>query len=148
MVGRDAVVVTVFCDDKKKYLSTSLTNEEQVEPECKTPGTEPCSVGTVGRACEFCHRRVVAHGESGAVTSTDIVRAPQPCHSKRSLRSEESLFDRRPARRNCSGKFSAMNEREVGLLRHGTHRDDELAAEQVLVEMIQRFRRMQFMSMH
>jgi hypothetical protein len=71
--------------------------------------------------------------ERGAVTSTDIVR-----HSERSLRSEESLFDRR----NPSGKFSAMNEREVGLLRHGTHRDDELAAEQVPVEMIQRLRRM------
>jgi hypothetical protein len=36
--------------------------------------------------------------------------------------------------------YSATNEREVDLLRHGTHRDDELAAEQVLVKMIQRFR--------
>ena len=66
-------------------------------------------------------------------------RTGQPRHPERSLRSEESLFDR-PAGRNSSGKFNAMNERDVSLLRHGTHRDDELAAQQVLVEMIQRLR--------
>jgi cysteine synthase len=37
MVGPDAVVVTVFCDDNKKYLRTALTNEEPVKPEYKTP---------------------------------------------------------------------------------------------------------------
>jgi cysteine synthase len=55
MVARDAVVVTVFCDDSKKYLSTGLTHEEPVKPEYKTPEIELLSVGTVGRACEFCH---------------------------------------------------------------------------------------------
>jgi cysteine synthase len=55
MVGRDAVVVTVFCDDSKKYLSTALTHEEPAKPEYKTPEIELLSVGTVGRACEFCH---------------------------------------------------------------------------------------------
>ena len=55
MVGPDAVVVTVFCHDNKKYLSTALTNEEPVKPEYKTPEIELLSVGTVGRACEFCH---------------------------------------------------------------------------------------------
>jgi cysteine synthase len=53
--GRDAVVVTVFCYDNKKYLSTALANEEPVKPEYKTPEIELLSVGTVGRACEFCH---------------------------------------------------------------------------------------------
>jgi len=55
MVGPDAVVVTVFCDDNKKYLRTALTNEEPVEQEYKTPEIELLSVGTVGRACESCH---------------------------------------------------------------------------------------------
>jgi cysteine synthase A len=54
-VDRDAVVVTVFCDDSKKYLSTALTNEEPVKPQYMTPEIELLSVGTVGRACEFCH---------------------------------------------------------------------------------------------
>jgi cysteine synthase A len=55
MVGPDAVVVTVFSDDNKKYLRTALTNEEPVKPEYKTPEIELLSVGTVGRACESCH---------------------------------------------------------------------------------------------
>jgi cysteine synthase A len=55
MVARDAVVVTVFCDDSKKYLSTGLMHEEPVKPEYKTPEIELLNVGTVGRACEFCH---------------------------------------------------------------------------------------------
>jgi cysteine synthase A len=55
MTERDAVVVTVFCDDNKKYLSTMLTNDEPVKPEYLTPEIELISVGTVGRACEFCH---------------------------------------------------------------------------------------------
>jgi putative endonuclease len=66
-------------------------------------------------------------------------RIGQPRHPERSVRSQESLFDRL-AGRNSSGKSSAMNERDVSLLRYGAHRDDELAAEQVLVEMIQRLR--------
>jgi cysteine synthase len=55
MMGRDAVVVTVFCDDNKKYLSTALTHEEPVKPGYLTPEIELLSVGTVGRAGEFCH---------------------------------------------------------------------------------------------
>jgi cysteine synthase A len=55
MGGRDAVVVTTFCDDNKKYLSTALTDEEPVKPEYVTPEVALISLGTVGRACEFCH---------------------------------------------------------------------------------------------
>jgi cysteine synthase len=51
---RDAVVVTIFCDDNKKYLSTALTDEEPVKPGYLTPEIELLGVGTVGRACEFC----------------------------------------------------------------------------------------------
>jgi cysteine synthase len=55
IADRDAVVVTVFCDDNKKYLSTALTHEEPLKPDYLTPQIELQSVGTVGRACEFCH---------------------------------------------------------------------------------------------
>jgi cysteine synthase len=55
MVGSDAVVVTVFCDDNKKYLSTALTQEESVKPGYLTPQIELLSVGTIGRACESFH---------------------------------------------------------------------------------------------
>jgi len=51
----DAAVVTVFCDDNKKYLSTCLMSEEQPRPEYLSPKIELLGLGTVGRACEFCH---------------------------------------------------------------------------------------------
>jgi cysteine synthase A len=51
----DAVVVTVFCDDNKKYLSTALMSEEPVKPGYLSPEIELLGLGTVGRACEFCH---------------------------------------------------------------------------------------------
>jgi cysteine synthase A len=51
----EAVVVTIFCDDNKKYLSTALMNEEAARPEYLSPRIELLGIGTVGRACEFCH---------------------------------------------------------------------------------------------
>jgi len=51
----DAAVVTVFCDDNKKYLSTCLMNEEPPKPDYLSPNVELLGLGTVGRACEFCH---------------------------------------------------------------------------------------------
>lgn len=51
----DAAVVTVFCDDNKKYLSTALMSEEPVKPGYLSPEIELLGLGTVGRACEFCH---------------------------------------------------------------------------------------------
>lgn len=55
MLGPDAAVVTVFCDDNKKYLSTALMNEEPARPAYLSPRIELLGIGTVGRACEFCH---------------------------------------------------------------------------------------------
>lgn len=55
MFDRDASVVTVFCDDSKKYLSTALTQVEPERPGYLAPEIELLSLGTVGRACEFCH---------------------------------------------------------------------------------------------
>ena len=51
----DAAVVTVFCDDNKKYLSTCLMSEEPLRPDYLSPKVELLGLGTVGRACEFCH---------------------------------------------------------------------------------------------
>jgi cysteine synthase A len=51
----DAAVVTVFCDDNKKYLSTCLMSEEPPRPDYLSPEVELLGLGTVGRACEFCH---------------------------------------------------------------------------------------------
>jgi cysteine synthase A len=54
-LGPESIVVTIFCDDNKKYLSTALMNEEPARPEYLTPRIELLGIGTVGRACEFCH---------------------------------------------------------------------------------------------
>src|SRR5271157_5395707 len=54
-IAPDAAVVTVFCDDNKKYLSTALMHDEPVRENYLTPHIELLGLGTVGRACEFCH---------------------------------------------------------------------------------------------
>jgi cysteine synthase A len=54
-LGTDAAVVTVFCDDNKKYLSTALMSEEPLKSGYRSPEIELLGFGTVGRACEFCH---------------------------------------------------------------------------------------------
>ena len=50
----DVAVVTVFCDDNKKYLSTALMKEEPVHSSYLSPEVELLAVGTVGRVCESC----------------------------------------------------------------------------------------------
>ena len=50
----DAAVVTVFCDDSKKYLSTALTQVEPIRPGYLSSDVELTGVGTVGRVCEAC----------------------------------------------------------------------------------------------
>jgi cysteine synthase A len=54
-LGANAVVATVFCDDNKKYLSTALMNDEPSKPDHLSSQIELLGLGTVGRACEFCH---------------------------------------------------------------------------------------------
>ena len=53
-LGPESCVVTVFCDDNKKYLSTALMSEEVPRAEYLSPRIELLGIGTVGRACEFC----------------------------------------------------------------------------------------------
>ncbi|MEO8140035.1 MAG: PLP-dependent cysteine synthase family protein [Gemmatimonadota bacterium] len=53
-LGADAVVVTFFCDDNKKYLSTDLVREEPVLPSHQTPGVTLLGFEAFARPCESC----------------------------------------------------------------------------------------------
>lgn len=54
MLGPDAVVVTVFADDNKKYLSTDLLREEPVRSGFLSPGVELKGVRAFRRVCATC----------------------------------------------------------------------------------------------
>ncbi len=54
-IGPDAVVVTVFPDDNKKYLSTALMQDEAARPDYVSPKIELLGLSTIGRSCEFCY---------------------------------------------------------------------------------------------
>lgn len=51
-LGPEAVVVTVFPDDNKKYLSTDLMKKEAVRETYLAPKVELLGLGTVQRVCE------------------------------------------------------------------------------------------------
>ncbi len=53
-LGPGAVVVTVFADDNKKYLSTALLGEEPVRPGYLTPGVELLGYEVLKRVCATC----------------------------------------------------------------------------------------------
>ena len=53
-MGADAVVVTVFPDDNKKYLNTDLLREEEVEPGYLTPEVELTNYHAFKRVCHTC----------------------------------------------------------------------------------------------
>ncbi|MBC8319034.1 MAG: cysteine synthase family protein [Desulfobulbaceae bacterium] len=53
-MGRDAVVVTVFPDDNKKYLSTDLFKEESVKKGFLSPDIKLLGVEAFGRVCYKC----------------------------------------------------------------------------------------------
>ncbi|MCX6225646.1 MAG: PLP-dependent cysteine synthase family protein [Bacteroidia bacterium] len=50
----DAVVVTVFSDDNKKYLSTDLLKEEPVQEGFLSPDVEPIGFRAFKRVCYLC----------------------------------------------------------------------------------------------
>jgi cysteine synthase A len=56
-LGRDAVVVTVFSDDNKKYLSTDLMREEPVKTGFLSPDIELKGFHTYKRSCSVCNDR-------------------------------------------------------------------------------------------
>jgi len=53
-LGGDAVVVTVFADDNKKYLSTALLQPEPVREEYLTPQVELLRAEGLRRSCRAC----------------------------------------------------------------------------------------------
>lgn len=53
-LGDDAIVVTVFSDDNKKYLSTDLLKEEHVRPDYLAPHVELTSYHALKRVCNVC----------------------------------------------------------------------------------------------
>jgi cysteine synthase A len=53
-LGQDAVVVTVFSDSNKKYLSTDLMREEPVKPGFLSPEIELLGIAEVIRVCDRC----------------------------------------------------------------------------------------------
>ena len=56
-LGPDAVVVTVFADDNKKYLSTDLMHEEPVRKGYLAPEVELLGLTTTQRVCAFCEEQ-------------------------------------------------------------------------------------------
>jgi cysteine synthase A len=54
VLGRDAVVATVFSDDNKKYLSTDLMKTEPVKPGFLAPDVDLIGFRGFKRTCETC----------------------------------------------------------------------------------------------
>jgi cysteine synthase A len=54
LLGPDAVVVTVFADSNKKYLSTDLLRDEPEHPEYLAPHVEIEGFDSFNRVCETC----------------------------------------------------------------------------------------------
>jgi cysteine synthase len=55
-MGPEAVVVTVFSDDNKKYLSTDLLRKEPLKPGFMSPEVELLDLDALNRVCEMCDR--------------------------------------------------------------------------------------------
>jgi cysteine synthase A len=53
-MGADAVVVTLFPDSNKKYLSTDLLHDEPVGPDHLEPDIELIGFTSINRSCEAC----------------------------------------------------------------------------------------------
>jgi cysteine synthase A len=56
-LGPSAVVVTVFPDDNKKYLSTDLMHHEPTRKDYLAPEVELLGLTTMRRVCAFCENR-------------------------------------------------------------------------------------------
>ncbi len=55
-LGDDAVVVTVFADSNKKYLSTDLLRTEPVRDDYESPHVDVLGYTALSRTCVFCAR--------------------------------------------------------------------------------------------
>ncbi len=77
-LGRDAVVVTVLCDDNKKYLSTDLLRDEPVKADFLTPHIELEACDAFKRACYTCCDPV-ACGASTNTLDLELATAMPSC---------------------------------------------------------------------
>ncbi len=85
-IGPDAVVVTVFSDDNKKYLSTDLLRNEPVKPEFMTPDIHLLDFKSIKRVCQFC----CTPNECGAeLTKEELSEIMLPDCPRRSFHSIE-----------------------------------------------------------
>ncbi|MBZ5726354.1 MAG: PLP-dependent cysteine synthase family protein [Acidobacteriia bacterium] len=57
-LGGEAVVVTVFADDNKKYLTTDLMRAEPVRADYLAPELELTGIGVLPRNCRMCDSRI------------------------------------------------------------------------------------------
>jgi cysteine synthase A len=78
-MGGDAVVVTVFPDDNKKYLSTDLLREEPVKEGFMSPDVELAGFGAFKRVCHTCCDPADCLEAYGARQLTDAETGPPPC---------------------------------------------------------------------
>lgn len=53
-LGYESVVVTIFSDSNKKYLSTDLLRDEPVRSHYQAPGVELLGFEVIGRSCAMC----------------------------------------------------------------------------------------------
>jgi cysteine synthase A len=68
-LGGEATVVTVFCDDNKKYLSTDLLREERIPEGSSVPEVRLLSFEAVRRVCRTCDPAVAAVAAVNAMPS-------------------------------------------------------------------------------
>ncbi|HBR09911.1 TPA: cysteine synthase [Candidatus Acetothermia bacterium] len=80
-IGRDAVVVTVFPDDNKKYLSTDLLREEPTKDSFLTPHIKLLEVRAFKRVCHTC----CDPQECMAIASLDIAEEGSLPHCPRRI---------------------------------------------------------------
>lgn len=56
-LGKDSIIVTIFADDNKKYLSTDLMKEEPIGKDFLSPDIELISVKAHSRVCTTCSEK-------------------------------------------------------------------------------------------
>lgn len=74
-MGDDAVVVTLFPDSNKKYLSTDLLREEPVKREHLAPEVDLLSFTTFNRVCKVCYAAGELETAAGRPGVGDFFRA-------------------------------------------------------------------------
>jgi len=68
-LGPKAVVVTMFSDSNKKYLSTDLMREEQAREGHLAPDIELLGFDAIGRSCSSCYEPVLAPAQGNSTVS-------------------------------------------------------------------------------